>query len=105
WKQLLGNLRHELACEKFLAERGYGALGKIVASHGLRLPPGAHATIEQKILYYADKRVLIDRVVELEERFADFRKRYGKMQTSKESEQWYNDVKTIERTLFPDGTP
>ena len=94
-------MHHEQACAEFLREQGFGVLAQIVAVHGLSDPPPDHATIEQKLLFYADKRVLLDRVVTLEERFADFAKRYGKGEVSDEAKRWYAMTKRVEEELFP----
>ena len=98
-------MHHEEACTAFLSEREFPVLGSIVFFHGLKRPPAADGTIEQKILFYADKRVMLDTVVSLEERFADFAERYGNGTISEEHKRWYAQVKDVERQLFPDGPP
>ena len=98
-------LHHEQACAEFLRERGYSVIAAMVSVHGLIHPPGPGATIEQQILFYADKRVLLDRVVTLEERFADFAERYGKGVVSDEAKRWYAMTRMVETELFPDGPP
>lgn len=94
---------HEDACADFLEERGYPELGRIVRPHGMHLPSPDRVTIEQQVLYYADKRVAMDRVVSLEERFADFARRYGDGVQTKTAKIWYEEAKTMESLLFPDG--
>src|SRR3989344_5136108 len=81
---------HEETCARFVAERGYPELGLIIRPHGLRTldEEGAIHTIEQKILFYADKRVMGDKVVSLKERFDDFVVRYGKGTESEEAKRW-----------------
>lgn len=98
---------HEDAAEKFLEERGYGIIGKIVRCHRGMDKDGSVsvATIEQKLLAYADKRVAFDRVVTLNERFEDFVKRYGNGRKSDHHELWLSVMKTMEKDLFPDGPP
>jgi len=98
-------LHHEVACAEYLRERGFTVLADIVAVHGLAHPPAADAAVEQKLLFYADKRVLLDRVVTLDERFADFAKRYGKGSVSDEAKRWYEMTKRVEEELFPGGPP
>jgi tRNA threonylcarbamoyladenosine biosynthesis protein TsaE len=105
WKTTFMGLRHEPACAKFLRERGFPQLADVVAVHGLELPSPPRPTIEQKVLFYADKRVLGDRIVTLEERFSDFRKRYGAGKESPVATQWMAEVETVERQLFPEGPP
>jgi len=105
WRRMFPELRHEAACAQFLSQRGYDALARIVEVHGLTLPSPHRTTIEQKILFYADKRVRIDECVSLDERFHDFQKRYGKGIASKEHRIWYNEAKRVERELFPPNVP
>ncbi|TSC79649.1 MAG: UPF0079 ATP-binding protein [Candidatus Peregrinibacteria bacterium Gr01-1014_25] len=105
WKDRYADCRHEEACARFLRERGFDALAEIIVTHGLRLPPGRDARIEQKLLYYADKRVIGSCVATLDERFADFHKRYGATPFSSDGAVWYEQSKAVERELFPDGVP
>jgi tRNA threonylcarbamoyladenosine biosynthesis protein TsaE len=90
---------HEEACAEFLRERGYPVIGEIVSTHGVRDEP---KTTEQKILYYADKRMCGDRLVSIDERFADYAVRYG---PCPEQAQWVKKAKEIEKELFPEGPP
>jgi tRNA threonylcarbamoyladenosine biosynthesis protein TsaE len=105
WRQQYAGLSHEQACVEFLSERGFAAIAHIVAQHGVKIAPSAHSTIEQKLLYYADKRVVMDRLVTLEERFEDFARRYSAGALSDEQRKWYEHAKAVERELFPDGAP
>lgn len=105
WKQRWTGLHHEEACAQFLSREGYPALAEIVRVHGLTLPPPKRRTTEQKLLYYADKRVSRDRVVSLEERFTDFRQRYSNGNETLEGRQWYEEARGIELELFPEGAP
>lgn len=92
------SLSHEAACAAFLKAEGYNAVGRVVRTHGVRLPPDGEATLEQKLLFYADKRLKIDELVTLEERFQDFRVRYG---DNPKSAGWYTQARDVERELFP----
>lgn len=109
---------HEEACAQFLEKQGYSALGVIVRPHGLRtidVPrgdgvalrghPNGLNTIEQKLLFYADKRVLFDRVVSLDERFEDFMQRYGKGTESEQAKRWRQKTEELEHALFGDDLP
>ncbi|MFA5054216.1 MAG: tRNA (adenosine(37)-N6)-threonylcarbamoyltransferase complex ATPase subunit type 1 TsaE [Parcubacteria group bacterium] len=112
-------LRHEAAAAQFLTGQGYPELGEIVRVHGLTLIRSAsqgasegqalagsrRVTIEQKLLYYADKRVKIDEVVSLEERLRDFTERYSRNGYLAESDAWYQEARKTERDLFPTGVP
>lgn len=97
-------LHHEEACAAFLREKHYPAVAHIVATHGVHLSPDDSATIEQILLYYADKRCNGSQVVTIDERFEDFRRRYGDAR-KKEADLWMKHAKEIETSLFPDGAP
>lgn len=96
------SLAHELACAAFLETAEYHAVGRVVRTHGARLPPPHEGTIEQKVLFYADKRLKVETLVTLEERFRDLHERYGE---EAKSLVWYVQAQDIERELFPGGTP
>jgi tRNA threonylcarbamoyladenosine biosynthesis protein TsaE len=98
-------LQHEPACAQFLREHGFAALAAVVEVHGLRLPSPPRSTTEQKILFYTDKRVRIDEVVTLEERFEDFRTRYSHGKATEQGLIWLAEAKTVENELFPEGCP
>ena len=105
WKELkikYEGKEHEEACASLLRERGYSELATIVEVHGLKLPSPDRVTIEQKILFYADKRVKMDEVVTLEERFDDFRIRYAGGKKTNEGAIWFAEAKTIEKELLFD---
>lgn len=108
WQSVRNNyphLKHEPACAAFLKAQGYSELGDIVEPHGLRLPSPERTTIEQKLLFYADKRVAVDKPVSLEERFQDLAVRYGEGKASEMANVWIEECRLIERELFPDGVP
>lgn len=96
--------RHEAACATFLRDEGFAMLGSIVAVHGLTVPAPPRPTIEQQLVFYADKRVAFDRIVTVQERFDDFRKRYGGDRPDEEA-VWLGEVLAVERRLFPEGVP
>ncbi|MFA6038939.1 MAG: tRNA (adenosine(37)-N6)-threonylcarbamoyltransferase complex ATPase subunit type 1 TsaE [Candidatus Peribacteraceae bacterium] len=104
WRKRYAGLTHEEAAATFLREKGFAALGEIVSSHGLRLPSPSRITTEQKVLFYADKRVQEDAVVSLRARFDDFRNRYGENDRAA-SKEWFEEAKRLEQELFPDGVP
>ena len=104
-KEKYPNLKHEAACAQWLCEKGYKEFASIVEVHGLTLPSPERRTIEQQILFYADKRVKVDEVVSLNERFDDFAKRYGAGKDSGDGKIWYNEALAVEKDLFPEGVP
>ena len=105
WKERYPGLHHEDAAAAFLSEKGFSALAEIVAVHGPHAKMKQRDTIEKKLLYYADKRVQLDTVVTLEERFEDFRNRYKDGKETPEEQAWLADARQTERELFPNGIP
>ncbi len=105
WKTRYNGLKHEAACASFLCDYGYDALATIIEVHGLQLPSPERTTIEQELLFYADKRVMVDKVVTVEERFEDFQKRYGNGLPSDQSRIWHDEALRVEKLLFPEGAP
>ncbi len=108
WEQIRAaypGMKHEQACGLFLEKNGYAELARIVTVHGLHLPAPERTTIEQKLLFYADKRAVIDKVVTLQERFADFAKRYQGKDDAARRVIWQQEALRIEEELFPKGPP
>jgi len=71
--------RHDETGAALLRELGYPRVALIVEQHVIFtgfLPDGP--VEEREIVYYADKRVMHERIVSLEERVRDLRERYGK---------------------------
>jgi len=61
-----------------LKRMGYERVGEIVAQHIWLVKEGDPSCVsEEEIVNYADKRVMHDRIVPLEERFSDLKARYG----------------------------
>ncbi len=102
WAARYAGLRHETACAQFLTEQGYPELAAIVATHGPMAPMSSRTSLEQILLFYADKRAMGDTRVTLDERFADFSQRYG---PNPAAAQWDADARATEALLFPDGAP
>jgi len=83
-----GEIHSESGCH-FLAEQGYPEVGDIVRQH-VRLDAyfaGEHPG-EAEIVNYADKRVLHDRIVPLNERMQYILERYGSNPAYREKLQW-----------------
>ncbi len=69
---------HGDAAAEILSERGFYANAKVVKSHMTKeIFREEPFSIEEKVVYYADKRVLHNRIVTLDERLADGRIRYA----------------------------
>ena len=108
WQQIrtrYKNQGHEEACANFLVEKRFRIIGEIVRHHGLRIPPGTASTIEQKLVYYADKRMIVDTKVSVQERFEDFMQRYGNGTWSEDGKIWLQQVQTVEQELFGSHPP
>jgi putative nucleotidyltransferase with HDIG domain len=61
-----------------LRRMGYERVGDVVAQHIWLGQEGDPSCVsEEEIVNYADKRVMHDRIVSLEERFSDLKARYG----------------------------
>jgi len=64
-----------------VTREGFPEVGDLIRFHGYfeinKQGKLDDLSIEQKILFYADKRVRHDNIVSLEERYADLKKRYG----------------------------
>ena len=89
---------HVVAGEKLLKNIGFPEVAKVAKKHSLYeiekevIQPN---TIEEKILFYADKRVIGNKIVSLEERFEDLKKRYD-VDLTKE----FEFAKKIEKELL-----
>ncbi len=104
WRQRYSGLGHEAACSSFLREQGFPALASIVEVHGFRAPRKPK-TIEERLLFYADKRVRHEEIVSVDERFEDLRQRYGVGRGVEERRRLYEETRKTERELFPEGPP
>jgi len=70
---------HAMTGSQLLKRIGYDRVGEIVARHiWLGREGDPSCVCEEEIVNYADKRVMHDRIVSLEERFRDLKERYGK---------------------------
>ena len=78
-RSLLTREHHDASGGAFLRELGFPAVAEIVEQH-VRLrdwnPEGRLS--EKEIVYYADKRVMHDKIVTVEERLRDLLARYGR---------------------------
>jgi uncharacterized protein len=70
--------RHAETGQSMLEAMGYHRVGQVVGNHvrlhGYRKPGWI---TEDDVVNYADKRVMHDRIVSLNQRYADLKKRYG----------------------------
>lgn len=71
-------LRHDMIGGQIMRDMGYDAIAEIVESHVVfeRFNPGGGLE-EREIVFYADKRVMHDRIVSIDDRVDDLVERYG----------------------------
>ena len=88
---------------KFLQERGFAEVGRIIAQH-VKLETYAvlsNSPVEAEIVNYADKRVLHDQIVSLTDRMAYILDRYADSEESRERILGlWNKSKDLEKRLF-----
>jgi 5'-deoxynucleotidase YfbR-like HD superfamily hydrolase len=93
---------HAQEGSRLLERMGYERVGEVVAQHiWLRQERDASTVSEVEIVNYADKRVMHDRVVSLEERFRDLKERYGRNQSAIDYlERLEKQIYGIENKIF-----
>ena len=90
---------HELTGSEYIKSLGYSEVANLIKKHGLSklndedfIPK----TWEEKIVFYSDKRLKNDKIVSVDERFEDIRKRYKRDIIEHE----YQLTKKIEKELL-----
>ncbi len=93
---------HAQTGSRLLKEIGYERIGDVIAEHiYLSRARDPDRISEEEVVNYADKRVQHDRIVSLEERFEDLKKRYGKSERALELlEGLRSDTLEIERKIY-----
>jgi putative nucleotidyltransferase with HDIG domain len=93
---------HAMTGSRLLKRIGYDRVGEIVARHiWLGNEDDPSCVCEEEIVNYADKRVMHDRIVSLEERFRDLKERYGKHGRAEDYlEQLQKEIYGIENKIF-----
>lgn len=94
---------HGKKASEELKKLGMHRVAEIVRKHVLEaILNGELKTLEEKIVYYADKRVLGNKVVSLKERFDYLIKRYGlkNKEMKKNIEKSYPKVVELEKELL-----
>ncbi|CAO0820523.1 HD domain-containing protein [Desulfarculales bacterium] len=92
--------RHDLEGASLLSQLGYSQLGSMVQNH-VTLPPD-NLLDETMVVYYADKRVNHDSLVNLNQRYAYIASHYGKgdPQLLARIEQGRKRALEVERLIF-----
>lgn len=93
---------HAMTGSQLLKGMGYERVGEIVARHIWLGKEGDPSCVcEEEIVNYADKRVMHDRIVSLEERFRDLKERYGKHGRAEDYlEHLQKEIYGIENRIF-----
>lgn len=84
WKKIrqqFQNIGHWDAAHQYFEANGESEVASMIQTHdmvGINSPASAPKTIEQKILYYADKRVAHDQITSLKKRIEEGLSRYFK---------------------------
>jgi uncharacterized protein len=95
---------HALTGGQFLAGQGYPEVGELVRQH-VRLDeyPDPVTLGEAQIINYADKRVLHDRIVGLDQRLDYILEKYGKLPEHQARIQWlWAKTRVLEDEIFND---
>lgn len=90
---------HEIEGEKMLADLGYPEVGVLIKKHGLKhchLKEFIPRTWEEKIIFYSDKRVKNETIVNIDDRFIYIKQKYKKEHVDKEIKL----TKDIEKELL-----
>ncbi len=87
---------HGEVTEKILSDMGYLELGKTAKKHRCNFIKDL-ITWEEKIVHYADRRVLHDQIVSVDERFRDARERYPNLDFNQEIVEM---TKQLEQEIF-----
>jgi len=85
---------HVEAGEEFLKSKQFHELGEFVGEHGIRKKP---KSLYGKILFYADKRVIEDKVVTIKKRIEYIIKKYN--MSEDDSQKLYIVSRQIEKEL------
>jgi len=93
---------HARTGSQLLKRIGYERVAEIVARHiWLGKEVNRSCVCEEEIVNYADKRVMHDRIVSLEERFRDLKERYGKVGRAEDyMEHLQDETFGIESKIF-----
>lgn len=104
WKKLrekYGHLHHAVAGAQILEERGYPAIANLIKKHRFLQIEDSFNSWEEKIVYYADKRVKHDKIVTLEERLNDGKIRNKPtLEIEKKFPETDEKVFALEREIF-----
>ena len=90
---------HADAAWEILEQMWYLEIWKVIRAHKSRQILDSLNTIEEKIVYYADKKVLHDKEVNIKERLIDWNKRYGEEGKKGYWKVLYKELMKLEKEL------
>jgi uncharacterized protein len=91
---------HDIRGEQILDAEGYPDVARIVGQHVVLRTP-SDPIREEHIVFYADKRVVHDEIVSLDQRFVYLRETYGKTRVAISTLQvMKQDTMRLEREIF-----
>ena len=92
---------HDAVGQKMMDKEGLPDIGRIVAQHVLLRNDNGESISEEHVVNYSDKRVVHDKIVDLDERFAYLNETYGKHpEASKYLEKMKDKTKNVEDRIF-----
>jgi HD superfamily phosphodiesterase len=98
------DMDHSMAAYTLLNRMGEPVIAKIIKKHafdGIMVKENHPFTLEEKIMTYADKRVLHQNIVSLKERFEDGKKRYNPNNENQEhDDETYKAYFALEEELL-----
>jgi putative hydrolase of the HAD superfamily len=99
-RSVTGPEKHNEKGFEILKSEGFEELGEIVRKHRLDFisKPNQLSTWEEKLVYYADKRVNESEIVSLDERIEFLKKKYSKY--AGEIEKMKPLIETLEKEIF-----
>ncbi|MFH0822476.1 MAG: HD domain-containing protein [Pseudomonadota bacterium] len=92
---------HDVVGEEMLNGEGLPSVALIVVQHVILRNDDGQAVREEHVVHYSDKRVVHDKVVDLEERFDYLLKAYGKTARAQERlMEMKDETKRLEERIF-----
>jgi uncharacterized protein len=96
-----GTRCHDIRGEQILEAEGYPAVARVVVQHVILRSDVSDGIKEEHVVYYADKRVVHDYIVSVEERFEYLEKTYGGSREALQGLQWMKErTLRLEENLF-----
>jgi len=90
---------HGIETQNILTRKGYPYLGFLARQHASDLKEGKYETWEEKLVSYADSRVLQDRIVSVKERYDYANIRYADIPQDKRENE-YKYMLELEKEIF-----